>query len=186
MDGHPETQYYAVTDCDLSFSGVNGKILSVYSHFLDSFPKCQAVGPHMRIDDVPNDSISVKVKGSEYFFKWESNVRTDNVRSITINSSLIYFTESQIDTTFALHRRDHEYTSIYQTKILQYRVLEPYAVRHIDWYYENDFKLQNDIKQYICRSYYDNSITHTRLDSSSCVINASNPYASYRIWIYDV
>jgi hypothetical protein len=116
-------EYYVVTDHDLDLSSIpNDYVEFLHKGFIDN-PDIIKSGLSLKIDDLPVNDYSKKVK------EWEINYWT---RPIDSNG----FYRSEVDTTFALYDRKREYSGFPEGDSFFKAVRSPfpYTARHIPWY----------------------------------------------------
>jgi len=125
-----EPARYVVTDCDIDVSTAAPNMLKVFDDLLNRFRRVQAVGPMLRIRDIPKDyplynrAINRHV---EQFWRQDP-------RFVDTAYGEVAFQETSIDTTFALHRAGEPFHRLKAAL----RVYEPYEALHLDWYSNND------------------------------------------------
>ena len=126
LAGHPECEYYVITDPDIELDHVNGDILEFYIWLLNKYGRHLAVGPMLRIDDIPNyypkKKLAIQRHTQQFWRKKPMQlVWKDNPVSIQ---------RSPIDTTFQLVHKSNK--KRYPRAGI--RCYAPYAARHLDWY----------------------------------------------------
>lgn len=117
---------YVVTDCDIDMSIAKENTLEVFSELLDTFPNCECVGPMLKISNIdksyPLYNKLMNTHISQFWSKRPEWIKT--------SFGKIAYQECQIDTTFALHRRNQEFKRLKNA----IRVYNPYEALHLDWY----------------------------------------------------
>lgn len=108
--------HYIVTDADCTYDDVPDDWLDKMLHCLDNSQN-NKVGFSLRIDDLPDNVIANQAKHHESKF-WTNSCQFGWV--------------GEIDTTFALYRAGTAFQ--YQAV----RLFEPYTIKHVPWYIEND------------------------------------------------
>ena len=124
---HPECEYVILTDPDIQLHNINKDIIQFYIHLLNTTNK-DAVGPMLKIDDIPDHYPSKRVilerHGNGHWNKHK--------KSIEFNGNNYEYIETHIDTTFQLFKAN-KIPNKFPTKN-SIRTLTPYAARHLDWY----------------------------------------------------
>jgi len=138
---HYPQSNYVVTDPDIVLDNTEGDILNIYSHLLERIPEVNAIGPMLRIDDIPDcyprkeklisDSLHV-------------GFHSKKVNVIQYGNKTIKYIFAPIDTTFGMNRAKTHWKRY--TKAV--RVLSPYSAKHLDWYLDPK-NLTGDQKYYI-------------------------------------
>lgn len=123
---HPVSNYI-VTDPDIALDNVDGDILDVYTHLLDKLPKITAVGPMLRIDDIPD---CYPPKERLITRSLELTYHSRKVWNIQYKNKIIKYILVKIDTTFGMRRAD----ACWWRHMNGARVLSPYSAKHLDWY----------------------------------------------------
>lgn len=127
LDEHPECKYYVITDPDVELDNVNGDILEFYAFLLDKF-NVKAVGPKLRIDDIPD------------YYPRKNNVLDNNKdlwsqqeSEIEYKGNIFKYIIWNIDTTFQLRSVNNRVADF---PIMKNAILcsSPYSARHLDWY----------------------------------------------------
>ena len=132
LKDRPEVQYYVFTDPDIFLPRVHPDILLFYAALLKSCPDYQKVGPHLQISDIPDEYTEMSYGG---LVKWESQFWTKNLPHMaTWNGAGQHFSDEDIDTTFAMRRRDVPFGRCQRPSA---RVHAPYAAVHTDWYFNS-------------------------------------------------
>ena len=140
---HPESNY-VVTDSDILLDNVNGDVLDVYAYFLEKFPRIFAIGPMLRIDDIPDyyplkkKLISGKMGCHKRFHSFKKN-------TIQYKHRTIRYIFAPIHTTFAMYRKGTRWRGFSRRSI---RILAPYSAKHLDWYVDPK-NLSEDQKYYM-------------------------------------
>jgi len=137
---HPKSNY-VVTDPDIALDNVEGDILSVYSHLLESLYEIATVGPMLRIDDIPD---CYPLKNRLLSNSLETVYNRRRVKTILYKNKVIKYIIVKIDTTFGMRRAGADF---WRNK-WGARVLSPYAARHLDWYLDPK-NLTEDQRYYI-------------------------------------
>lgn len=139
---HPESNY-VVTDPDIFLDDVRGDILEVYAYFLEKMPQKVAVGPMLRIDDIP-DHYPWKERLISGKMGCHKGFHSLKVNTIQYESRTIRYIFAPIHTTFAMHRKEVRWRGF---SIQSIRVLAPYGAKHLDWYVDPK-NLSEDQKYY--------------------------------------
>ncbi len=115
--------YYAVTDPDLVFKIKGTNWINIAKYALQEDPSLVKVGPGLVIDDLPNTSLSHRVRN------WEAQYWVRKHQ---------YGHMGDIDTTMALYRPLTEMPEFRLGPAV--RLDEPFLMRHLPWYqeYETD------------------------------------------------
>lgn len=108
--------HYIVTDADCTYDDVPDDWLDKMLYCLDNSGH-NKVGFSLKIDDLPDNVIANQAKQHESKF-WTNSCQFGWV--------------GEIDTTFALYRAGTAFQ--YQAV----RLFEPYTIKHVPWYIEND------------------------------------------------
>jgi len=130
---------YVITDPDIVLDNVEGDVLEVYSHLLESIPRISVVGPALGTDDIP-DCYPKK----EEVIKWEKQFQIGEVNTIQYGNKAIRYIFAPIDTTFGMYRAG----GIWKGTKKGIRVLPPYSAKHLDWYLDPK-NLTLDQKHYL-------------------------------------
>lgn len=138
FETHPRSNY-VVTDPDIALDNVEGNVLEVYAHLLETFPEIPTVGPIMRIDDLPD-----YFPRKEGIINWERKLNSRKVRSIQYKSKTIKFINSYLASTFRMNRAG----TLWKRSKRAFRVLPPYGSKHLDWYLDPK-NLTEDHKHYM-------------------------------------
>jgi len=141
FQNHPKSNY-VITDPDIFLDNVGSDILEVYTYFLEKIPQINAVGPMLRIDDIP-DSYPAKnfLISSSLHVKFNSA----KVENIQYKDREIKYVFAPIHTSFAMYRKETKWGGYSKNAI---RVLAPYSVKHLDWYVDPQ-KLTEDQEYYM-------------------------------------
>jgi hypothetical protein len=137
-----DSEYYIVTDPDIALDNTAKDILEFYKFLLEKFPNADAVGPMLRIDDIPSyyplKEKAIQRHTKQFWYKEPA--------SITYENKQYYYQESLIDQSFAMYRKNfmHNYKKIKPA----IRTYSPYSARHLDWYI-NPTKMSEDQKYYV-------------------------------------
>jgi len=137
---HPKSNY-VVTDPDIALDNVEGDILDVYAHILETLPAINIVGTMLRIDDIP-DHYPRKSEAIEH--EMRHNPPNVEVANIQYKNRDIQYIHCRIDTTFGMHRAENHFNRLRSAV----RVQPPYAARHLDWYLDPE-NLTPDQKYYM-------------------------------------
>lgn len=126
FNGRPASNYI-VTDPDIALDNVDGDILNVYSYLLKELPEIAAVGPMLRIDDIPDhyppkERLVTRSLELTYYSRkvWITKYRGRIVKYVLVH----------IDTTFGMRRAG----TPWWRHMTGARVLSPYSAKHLDWY----------------------------------------------------
>jgi hypothetical protein len=136
-----DSQWYVVTDPDISLRGTNPNMLNICIDVLCLEKDVTCVGPALRTTDLP-DHYPMKAQVINWEKQW---YKQEDEKMIRINNDIVKYHFSVIDTTFAVYRKGHEFTKP-NTKAV--RVARPYDAKHLDWYMDHS-KLTDDYKHYI-------------------------------------
>jgi len=124
--------FYFASDGDLDFTDCHPGLLTECQKVLEAYPEIIKAGPSLKIDDLPDTPMNVKVRAHEAkFWRKEWN-------------PLWY--DALIDTTAALYRKGHGWRG-YGPAL---RCKPPYEVRHLPWYLDR-LNLPPDMKHYVGR-----------------------------------
>ncbi len=130
LAANPKCEYYAVTDPDIELDNVNGDILEHYIWLLKKYGHHLAVGPMLRIDDIPDyypkKELAIKRHTLQFWHKRPT--------PITWNGKTAHIQRAAIDTTFQVAHRSNK-RPFPRPGI---RCYAPYAARHLDWYIDPD------------------------------------------------
>lgn len=140
-----DSPYYIVTDPDIAFYDAPGDTLEFYSYLLDKNPWANAVGPWLRLDDIP-DSYPLKKRVMQRKFKyWRKNPF-----KVRFKRNEYSYTILRIDSIFAMYRRSYVFRL---KKLNTIGCYSPYAAKHLDWYLDPK-NLAPDQKAYLskCRT----------------------------------
>lgn len=123
-----DSDYFVTTDPDVVLDNTPGDILEFYRFLLRKFPDVDAVGPMLRLDDIP-DHYSLK--------KLATKTQVDQFwRQIPLvvnyNNNLYHYQRARTGQTFAMYRRG--FLNKYSEVKLGIRTYAPYLARHLDWY----------------------------------------------------
>lgn len=127
------TNYYAVTDPDLDFTGVPKDVVYECIEGLKTVPDANKCGVALKINDLPSNQKTNKVIELESRF-WKKPI---NER----------FFHADVDTTFAvyncdtLHSKAMNWTPCIRTNY-------PYVAKHLPWYYLGPNHELNDEQKY--------------------------------------
>lgn len=126
-DTGSQAQYYVVTDPDIELDdAMPGDVLDLYAHLLATRRDIVAVGPELRIDDIP-DHYPLKadllrrhrighLRDRVITFPWSDTTHRGAVRPL--------------DTTFGMYRRSFTFKRLNKALLTH----APYVARHLDWY----------------------------------------------------
>jgi len=174
---NPDSQYYVVTDPDLSLFGTRENILEVYADILNSTPDIRAVGPSLRIDDLPANAYTNTMmwQSGKAAVDWELKFWPDSLRSISQSErhQKVYFAKAPIDTTFAMYRRGYKWHRMNKG----YRLAAPYDMKHTDWYYSPTSGIPVDMIKYTCLR-WTTAVTHVQLPDCAQLLSMHNISAS--------
>lgn len=127
---HPKSNYI-VTDPDIFLDNVNGDILDVYAHILDVMPKITAVGPILRIDDIPDCYPLKKELLSDDIGHVKALLKPRH--TISYKGKQVKYIFDKIDTQFGMFRAGTQWQRI-KSGIEAIRTFVPYLAKHLDWY----------------------------------------------------
>ena len=99
LSKHPECEYVILTDPDIQLHNINKDIIQFYIHILNTTNKI-AVGPMLKIDDIP-DHYPSKKRVVSMHGRGHWNIPK---KSIEFNGNKYEYIDSHIDTTFQLLR----------------------------------------------------------------------------------
>jgi hypothetical protein len=119
-----ETDYFVITDGDLSIEGVPTDVLDVLRDSLDRDPKLLKSGLALRLDDLPDipEADLARTREAEY---WEDGFQDNAGRQ---------WYRAAIATTFVMFRRRPPYA--YYVPAL--RLAGEYQARHLPWYLDDE------------------------------------------------
>jgi len=123
---HPVSNYI-VTDPDIALDNVDGDILDVYAHLLNELSWITAVGPMLRIDDIPD---YYPPKERLVTRSLELTYHSRKVYTMQYREKTIRYVFVHIDTSFGMRRAG---TRWWRHR-MGARVLSPYSAKHLDWY----------------------------------------------------
>ena len=153
---------YVLSDPDIILDDVDGDILDFYLYFMKMKPGFKAIGPMLRIDDIPDYypfKNEVLTRHSPF---WQATGEFALIRPkehMRYKNKTVSYQISPIDTTFSLRNtKDNNGTGIGWTASAV-RTREPYIGRHLDWYIDPD-NLSDDQKYYIDTSNTHKGISH--------------------------
>ena len=121
---HPKSNY-VTTDPDIFLDNVGSDILEVYAYFLKKIPQINAVGPMLRIDDIPD-----YYPRKKEVINWETKFH-GKVNTIQYENREIKYVFAPIHTSFAMYRKETQWGGYSKNAI---RVLAPYLAKHLNWY----------------------------------------------------
>ena len=132
-------EYFILTDCDVVPADLcPNDMLDVFYSLLTKNTECTKVGPSLRIDNFPEDSLN-----KDSIIEWESQFwekkRDDG-----------HF-DASIDTTFALYRPGIDCNNINWWKSI--RTDFPYVAEHLTWYED----IRNPTEELL---FYQNNVLH--------------------------
>jgi len=131
---HPQVQFYVYTDPDVAFLRTSPDVLLFYAGVLSSCPKYKAVGPGLQITDIPSN-FTKKLPNGQTVRERHSRFWTKVPNIGTWNGIGYHVVEHDIDTTFAMYRRDTAFKRLTKPSL---RAYAPYAAVHVDWYDDSD------------------------------------------------
>ena len=127
---HPKSNFI-VTDPDIFLDNVDGDILEVYAHILSVMPEIVAVGPILRIDDIPDCyPLKEKLLSSE---SGHAKALLKPRCTVGYKGRQIEYVSDRIDTQFGMFRAGTQWRRI-KKGIEAIRTLAPYSAKHLDWY----------------------------------------------------
>jgi hypothetical protein len=129
LDARPDVEFYVFTDSDIALVRSSPDMLLFFAGLLRSCRELMVIGPHLQISDIPKtyaDQPTVIEKHSR-FYNGVPNMAT-------WNGVGFQFGVHDIDTTFAMRRRDQRFGRLQRPSV---RTSAPYAAVHIDWYYDS-------------------------------------------------
>lgn len=121
---------YVVTDPDIELDPAGSDLLDLYEAMLAAEPEAEAVGPMLRIDDIP-DSYPLK---DEVLSRHERKFWKRQPSQFAWQGGVVNYIRSPVDTTFALHRAGLPFQRMRNAL----RTHPPYWARHLDWYLDPD------------------------------------------------
>lgn len=115
-------KWFAVTDADVCFDGTDRRALEVYCRLARKLGT--AVGPHLRVDaSIPAAyPLRSRVLACETWMLYRRDME---------RLGRIFYSNTQIDTTFHLFTRRPEFDRL---RMDPRRVAAPYDAMHLDWY----------------------------------------------------
>jgi hypothetical protein len=135
---------YVVTDPDIALcEGCPPDVLALYAHVLDAIADIDAVGPMLRIDDIPG------------YYPLKQTVIKRHTETIWQKQPLlldwqggeIAYQRTYIDTTFGMYRKGFRFRRMCNAA----RIYEPYWARHLDWYID-PANMSEDQRVYLATS----------------------------------
>lgn len=132
------TQYYAVTDPDIEFQPLvtPADTLTLYSCLLDLYPQLIAVGPELRVDDIP-DHYPLK---SDLLQRHATSHASDKFIDVGWRGSIVPCAFRKLDTTFGLYRRNFTFRRLNDALLCHGN----YCARHLDWYIDPQNMTEDD------------------------------------------
>ncbi len=131
-----EPQRYIVSDCDVDMSESRADAIEVFDHALNIFRHAEAVGPMLRISDIPTDyplrnhALNLHIRQFwQYLPEW-----------IKYKGEALGCLKCPIDTTLALHRAGEPFRRLKSAV----RFYAPHEARHLDWYLSEADMRQRD------------------------------------------
>jgi hypothetical protein len=121
-----EPQRYLVSDCDIDLSVAAPEALDAYDELLNRRRKVEAVGPMLRIRDLPLDYPLFNHAMNRHIQQFWRH--TPELIETRFGEAAAL--ECRIDTTMALHRAGEPFRRMKRAL----RVYEPYEALHLDWY----------------------------------------------------
>lgn len=120
--------HYIIADSDCNYDGIPDDWLDKMLDCLNR-SKYDKVGFSLKIDDLPNNTIGEQVRNHESRF-WQSRCEFGWI--------------ADLDTTFSMYRArtGFQYQAV--------RLFEPYTIKHIPWYLEDD--ISEEWKYYLKNS----------------------------------
>lgn len=135
MRGIVRKGYYALSDCDIDPTGIPDDVIIRACCILENRPEIRKVGLALRIDDLPDNSLTLRVRETEAKY-WEREEIIDGIPCY----------HGAIDTTFCVVRYGESHG--YEPAI---RMAGDYTARHIPWYYD-EHNLPEDEDYYLKRA----------------------------------
>lgn len=121
------SEYYVVTDPDIEMTKETPTdMLEMYMFLLNSHPSVTAVGPELKVDDIP-DCYPLK---NDLLRKHKIGHRNDKVTEWKWKDSVQKGAFRPLDTTFGMYRRSFVFKRLNPALLTWY----PYNARHLDWY----------------------------------------------------
>jgi hypothetical protein len=117
---------YVVSDCDIDMSIADPRALDVFEELLNKFRRIDCVGPMLRIRDIPRSYPLFNRVMNRHIEQFWMRMPTFEETSF----GQIAILDTQIDTTFALHRAGEPFRRLKSAL----RVYEPFEALHLDWY----------------------------------------------------
>jgi hypothetical protein len=133
--------YFVVTDPDIMLDNVKGDILEFYIFLLEKHKEIVAVGPMLRVDDIPDYYILKDTVRRIHVPQFWDRIPV----SIEFKGKKCPYQISPIDTTFAMYRTKEGFKRWNADCI---RTRNPYIAKHLDWYIDME-NLTEDQKYYM-------------------------------------
>lgn len=118
--------HFVLTDADCALDSAPWNILFVYQNIMDGLG-VDVAGAALRWDDWPVSSKNYR--GEDAFAKFPAQAYQYE------DHNYYYNKDAYVDTTFAMYRRDRRLMRLAGSHI---RILPPLAVRHLDFYLDNE------------------------------------------------
>ena len=135
------SNYYAVTDPDLNFTGVPWDLFDQLQKGFHVLPQAIKIGIGLRIDDIPEHS-------RERVHRCEGSYWT---RPATAE-----FWHAPVDTTLALYRASTNHSLAMDLGVPTLRTNAPYVARHLPWYWRKE-ELNDEQRYYFAHCNSSNS-----------------------------
>lgn len=134
----PAPPYWAVNDPDVLLERPSPATLDTFLSVLDRFPALDAVGPVLRVDDVPADYPQIARLHAKYDQYWRDRPLKDAVTGALV-------TPTPLDTTLSFYRAGYKKRSFTKNAV---RLHYPYSARHVDWYVTPQTPMTADMEEY--------------------------------------
>jgi hypothetical protein len=128
FSNNSDVQYYAVTDPDIEFQAhvTPADTLTFYASLLDVYSHIDAVGPELRVDDIP-DHYPLK---HDLLERHRASHVGDKFIDVGWRGSVVQCAFRKLDTTFGLYRRNFVFHRLNDALLCH----GDYCARHLDWY----------------------------------------------------
>jgi glycosyltransferase involved in cell wall biosynthesis len=132
------SQYYVVTDPDVELDdAMPGDVLDLYAHLLATRADIVAVGPELRVDDIP-DHYPLK---KELLRRHRIGHCRDHIVSFPWHKTSQKGALRPLDTTFGMYRRSFVFKRLNKALLTH----APYVARHLDWYINPNTMAEDEI-----------------------------------------
>ena len=141
----PECKYCVMTDPDIELYEVNGDILEMYIHALNTLKKT-SVGPMLKIDDIPNYYPKKKLVLQKHRKQFWNKPQC----KLSFKNNTFNYINCNTDTTFQLFSTSNMPKTFPHENSIRFN--HPYSAKHLDWYID-----PNNLTE--CQKFYMNNTT---------------------------